>query len=90
MTFLFTTSVMYERGTKTLLLQNVHVVRAGDGDEAKAHILAWLDEAYPEPAYFGHEYDVHELPGVTMEGDDAALEFTVSETPITVSPSEKT
>jgi len=86
MTFLFVTHVMYERSGKTLLLQNIHVIRAEDKDEATTHIEAWLDQSYPEPAYFGHEYDAHDMPGVTMDDEHAALEFAVSETPITVSP----
>lgn len=92
MTFLITTQVMYEREGKTLLLQHVHVVRA-DGptakDQASAHIEQWLDETWAEPAYFGHEYEIRELPGVTMEGENAAIEYAVSESPITIYPSEK-
>jgi len=90
-TFLILTQVMYERATKTHVLQHAHVVRAKDKDEASAHIEAWLDEAWPEPAYFDHQYEAHELPGVVMQGDDAAMEFAVSETPLTIAPlSERT
>lgn len=86
MTFLLITHVMYEHAGKTHLVQKVHVVRAENKDEAAIHIEAWLERAYPEPAYFEHGYDLHELPGVTMESDDATLEFPVSQTPGPVWP----
>ena len=85
MTFLIITNVNYERSGKLLLLQHVHIVRAENKDRASAHIEAWLDQTWAEPAYFGHEYEVRDLPGVTMEGD-AAIEYAVSETPLTIYP----
>jgi len=84
LTFLITTNVNYERDSKLYLLQHVHVVRAGDKEQANAHIEEWLDETWAEPAYFGHEYEIHELPGVTMAGEDAAIEYAISETPLII------
>jgi len=84
MTFLIITSVNYERDGNRFLLQHVHVIRAENKDRANAHIEVWLDETWAEPAYFGHEYEVRDLPGVTMEGEGEAIEYAVSETPIII------
>lgn len=88
--FLAVTAVLYERDAKTHLVQMVHILRAETKDEASEHVERWLDETYPEPGYFGHEYEVNELPGVIIEGENASYEYAVSETPIIITKSERT
>lgn len=90
MTFLAVTAVFYERGGKTFLLQHVHIIRADSPDQAVDHVREWVTTSYPEPAYFSHEWEVHDLPDVVMQGENAALEFAVSETPITITQSKET
>lgn len=88
--FLAVTAVLYECQSKTHLVQMVHILRAETKDAASEHIESWLDATYPSPAYFGHEYEINELPGVIIEGENASYEYAVSETPITITPSKET
>jgi hypothetical protein len=68
MVFFVSACVFFDRGGKTLLLQRALLLPAEDETQAHEIIETWLNDNFPGPAYYGHEFEAHPLEGVTMKG----------------------
>lgn len=75
--------VFYEREGKTFIIQRILLVPANDEDAASEMVEEWLNQQFPEPAYYNHEYEVRPLEEVTLSGSEM-LELRVSSDPIAI------
>lgn len=60
--------VYYDRGEKTFIIQRVLLIPTENEDEALRMTEDWLTERFPEPAYYGHEFEAKILEDVSVVG----------------------
>jgi hypothetical protein len=76
-TFYAAVQVFYERDGKTQVVPVALLLREEEEDGAAALVEDYLDQHYPPPAYFGHNYEISPLEGVEVTSDSELVELKI-------------